>query len=396
MKTSTLLFSLFLSLSVFSQTKEKFSVTYNRNIETYFLAELFAVNYRRTNKSFEQYKKTECRKYQPLIAETLKTYGYLKNSKIAKLTAVLNDSLVSYGMGNDLLMAPLLYLKEFPTSDYNSGYKFISNRFSEETLTVINSIIKKYIKELGEFYKSENLQHLFKKYQKFYSGAIKEVSNLIPPKFTDAMEKFYGEKMLSYTELVSPMMMWPIEDNEGRGIGPSVITPAGTKVFEIMSPYVRVESNMKIDKYSTFGYNYKPRAMMLTIHEFGHSFVNKEVEKYIGRIKETDSLFTKSNLKAMMESKGVQSWEVYIIESIVRLGEIRVAELQDDKQRANDLRKYHINVEHFVFLPLLEEKIKLYEGDRKKYPKLADFLPELLTVFEETNIEFLNKKLAEQ
>ena len=87
-----------------------------------------------------------------------------------------------------------------------------------------------------------------------------------------------------------------------------------------------------------------------------------------------------------MESKGVQSWEVYIIESIVRLGEIRVAELQNDKQRANDLRKYHIDVEHFIYLPLLEEKIKMYEADRKKYPKLGDFLPELLTVFEQPNI----------
>ena len=94
-----------------------------------------------------------------------------------------------------------------------------------------------------------------------------------------------------------------------------------------------------------------------------------------------------------MDSKGVQSWEVYIIESIVRLGEIRVAELQNDKKRANELRKYHIDVEHFIYLPLLEEKIILYESDRKKYAKLANFLPELLTVFENSDIEFINKKL---
>ena len=37
--------------------------------------------------------------------------------------------------------------------------------------------------------------------------------------------------------------------------------------------------------------------MMLTIHEFGHSFVNKEVEKYSERIKKTDSLFARSGLK---------------------------------------------------------------------------------------------------
>ena len=84
MKKATFLFFLF-SASVFAQDKEKFSVTYNRNIESYFLAELFAVDYRKTNKSFEEYKRTECRKYQPIIAETLKKYDYLKKSKIAKL-----------------------------------------------------------------------------------------------------------------------------------------------------------------------------------------------------------------------------------------------------------------------------------------------------------------------
>lgn len=160
MKKFIFIFFLFLSASVYTQDKEKFSVAFNRNIETYFLAELFAVDYRKTNVSFENYKRTECRKYQPIVAETLKRYGYLKNSKIAKLTAILNDTLVSYGLGNDLLMAPLLYQKEFPTSDYSSAYTFTSNRFSEETQSVINSIIKKYIKELGEFYKSENLQLL--------------------------------------------------------------------------------------------------------------------------------------------------------------------------------------------------------------------------------------------
>ena len=374
-KKVTLLLFVFYPLTVSAQDKEKFSVTWNRNIETYFLAELFAVDYRRTNRSFEEYKRSECRKYQPLIEQTLTRFGYLKTSKIAKLTALLNDTLVYYGIGNDVMMAPLLYQKEFPSNDFRSGYKFENNHLSAASQLIICSIIKKYIKELRSFYTSQNIQQLFKGYQKYYAGAIREVRNIIPPGCTAAMERFYGEKRLSYTALVSPMMMWPIEDNEGRGIGASVQVPAGTRVFEIMSPYVRVDSNKQIDNYLSYGYNYKPRAILLTIHEFGHSFVNKDVIKYGDRIKKTDSLFVNSKLKAGMDSKGVQSWEVYIIESIVRLGEIRVAELQNDKKRANDLRKYHIDVEHFIYLPLLEEKIKLYESDRKKYAKLANFLP---------------------
>lgn len=393
MKNLILPFFLFFSILVLAQAKQNFSVGYNKNIETYFLAELLAVDHRKTNKSFEEYKRNECRKYQPTIEETLQKHFYLKNNYIGKLTAALNDTLLFYGMGNDLMMEPLLYQKEFPTNDYYSPYSFSSSHLNEKQEAIVNSQIKDYIKILGEFYKSENLQDFFKTYQPFYNGAINEIRKLIPAGFTNAMEKFYGEKKLSYKALVSPMMMWPIEDNEGRGIGAAVITNKGTNVFEIMSPYVRVESNKNIDRYSTFGYDYKPRALLLTIHEFGHSFVNTNVEKYNNRIRKTDTLFSNSKLKEAMKSKGVGSWEVYIIESFVRLGEIRIATMQRDYKRANELRNYHINTEHFIFLPLLEKKIISYEKNRKKYPKFKDFIPELLTIFENSNIKFIENKL---
>ena len=97
-----------------------------------------------------------------------------------------------------------------------------------------------------------------------------------------------------------------------------------------------------------------------------------------------------------MESKGIQSWNVYVIESLVRLGEIRVADIQNDKERANYLRNYHTNQEHFIFLPQLEEKIIEFENSRDKYPMWKDFLPELLNVFEKNNTEFVNKKMLEK
>ncbi|MEJ7822939.1 MAG: hypothetical protein WKF85_11485 [Chitinophagaceae bacterium] len=79
MKNLILSIFVFFSITVLAQTKQKFSVGYNKNVETYFLAELLAVDYRITNKSFEEYKKIECRKYQPAIEETLQKYVYQKN-----------------------------------------------------------------------------------------------------------------------------------------------------------------------------------------------------------------------------------------------------------------------------------------------------------------------------
>ncbi len=85
------------------------------------------------------------------------------------------------------------------------------------------------------------------------------------------MEQFYGEGFHTYTILISPMMMWPIEDNEGRGIATNVISKSGkTDIYEIASPFVKVE------KQGQFGYDNQFQARFLSIHEFGHSFVNKK------------------------------------------------------------------------------------------------------------------------
>jgi len=75
------------------------------------------------------------------------------------------------------------------------------------------------------------------------------------------------------------------------------------------------------------------------------------------------------------------------------LGEIRIAEIQEDKERADYLRNYHTNLEHFIFIPQLEEKAIEFENNREKFPMWKDFIPELLGVFDKSTPEFVNEKL---
>lgn len=371
---------------------KKLEIAYSKNVETYFLAELLAVDYRTKNKSWEEFKRKECSSYQPIVKGAIDELKYLRGDDIALKTAALNDTLMSYGLSNDVMMAPILYHKEFPNKGYLSDYHFKSTNLNKKRQSEVNEIIRNYIEHLNSFYQTKDISSFFKKHQRFYEGAINEVSEYVKEDLTTIMENFYGQKKHKYFVLVSPMMMWPIEDNEGRGIGANVKLSEGEIVYEIMSPYVRVNAVNISEKYEHFGFDYKPRAQSLTVHEFGHSFVNSEVEKYNFRIDKSDSLFT-DKLKKAMSSKGVGSWQVYIIESLVRLGEIKVAELQNDKHRAEVLRKYHVSQEHFIFLPLLENKIKEYEKDRKSYPTFYRFIPNLLEVFESSSMKFVNENL---
>ncbi|MDO3695972.1 DUF4932 domain-containing protein [Wenyingzhuangia sp. chi5] len=383
---------LLLSCQEVKKQPEKFTVTFNKNIETYFLAEILSINHIKTYKQWEEYKLKTCKSYQPIVDKALTAFDNLTQNKIAIETAKLHDTLISFGYGNDAMMEVLLEQPEFDLLQRPSDFKFSQTHLKGNKKKILENIISNYLQVLYNFYHTENIDDFFKKNTYFYNGAIHEVQTHIPKGFTDAIEKYYGDSREKYVVLVSPMMIWPIENNEGRGIGPTVQKDGKKNVYEIMSPYVQIPINSTKKKYDQFGFDYQPRARVLTIHEFGHSFVNSELENYHKQIDNSSRLFTKK-LEKKMNSKGIQTWNVYVIESLVRLGEIRIAEIQKDKERADYLRNYHTNLEHFIFLPQLEEKIIEFENDRKKYPMWKDFIPELLNVFENGTPEFINEKL---
>lgn len=387
------IFIVFVSLSSifgFSQkNNSRFSVTYNKNIETYFLAEILSAEHRKNNKDFELYKIKECSVYQPIVKKALEKYDRLKNSDIAVSTAKLNDILIEkYGSWNDILMTPLMYHKEFPATDWINDYKFENNNLTKEQNREATDLIKNYLSELSKFYVKENIAQFFNENKDFYSGGIQEYNKQIPARFTNAMEQFYGEGFNAYTILISPMMMWPIENNEGRGIAAEVILKSGKKnIYEVASPFVKVE------KPGVFGYDNQFQARFLSVHEFGHSFVNKEVYKHKDRLVKFKDLFEKSKLKeAMIKTGGYGDYQTCVAEHLVRLGEIQTARIQKDPERAQRLEDYHLK-NNFIFLPQLEEKIKEYNSNRKKYKTFGDFVPQLLDIFENTDIEFINNAL---
>lgn len=380
------------TVSAFSQKKSaKFSVHYNKNIETYFLAEILSAEHRKNNRDFEMYKIKECSAYQPIVNLALKKFAGLKNSNIAIETAKINDILLEkYGLGNDMLMNPLMHHKEFPATEWISDYQYSNNNLTAVQNKEITQLIKNYLSGLSKFYTEENVGQFFIENNGFYKGGEAEYKKHIPAGFTDAMEQFYGEGFHTYTILISPMMMWPIEDNEGRGIATNVISKSGkTDIYEIASPFVKVE------KQGQFGYDNQFQARFLSIHEFGHSFVNKEVYQRKDQLEKFKALFEKSNLKELMiKTGGYGDYQICIAEHLVRLGEIETAKIQKDFERAERLKEYHLK-NNFIFLPLLEEKLKEYNTNRKKYRKFGDFVPQLLQVFENSDIEYINNALSQ-
>lgn len=130
-------------------------------------------------------------------------------------------------------MKSLLYHEEFPSNGWVNEYKFEFSRLTREQNNEVTILIKNYLSELSKFYAQEK-SAFFNENKSFYQAAAKEYMKQIPSGITDVMEQFYGEKFNSYTILISPIMMWPISDNEGRGIGADVTLKSDLKTFTIL------------------------------------------------------------------------------------------------------------------------------------------------------------------
>ncbi len=375
-----------------AEAPEKFRVSYNQTIETYFLAELLAVPYRKTNSQWENYKLNTCRAYQPMVNIALERYNAPENQGFARATARFCDTLVFYNYGNDIIMPILMQLPEFGTGQKPGSFEWPESiSVDPKQKQELKSIIADYLLQLHDFYEIRQLQNFYRAHADFYQGAIRELESHIPKGFTRAMEDYYGEERVEYVAIVSPMEIWPIEEHEARGIAAPVTTNGQTVVYEIMSPYVEVPVQ-DTGKYQQYGYDYEYTARFLTVHEFSHSFVNPVLSQYKERIDSSAYLFT-DPLREKMATKGVGNWWGFVVESCVRLGEIRIAALQGDEEREQKLREYHTEQEGFIFLPELEAKILKYEARREEYPQWKDFFPELLQVFESSDTATVNSRV---
>jgi hypothetical protein len=227
-------------------------------------------------------------------------------------------------------------------------------------------------KAFTDFYHEAGVEAFLEKHRNVYEKALKDVHRHLPAgELTRVMEDFYGQQHAGYVMNLSPVLYptW--------GFGTSIKTEEGLLVFNTFGPLRRLSRprhNLRWD------FNNKEAVRNLSVHEFGHSFVNPltELPEHRELIAASEHLF--EPIAGSMAAQGYPNWWISLTEHLVRLGEIRIAEAMGDRRGAQRLRKYHTEQKQFIYLPLLEEKILEYEAQRDRYPGFGDFLPELLGV----------------
>ncbi|MBC9932889.1 DUF4932 domain-containing protein [Chitinophaga qingshengii] len=358
------------------QLSKKVTLSWNRNIETYFIVEKLAVQH---IGHIVFTRKDSVYAHQPLIRAATARFGHYVDSPVVLRMAALLTELREQFHDNAEIVEYVLHQRPFPARGALYPFDDKALLHSDEHPQAL-ARLQELTDSLRSFYQQAGVGRFLQENKRFYTGVLKEAAKYIRPDIFPYMEQYYGEHFDKYALYVMPSMPIPAGDDNYRAFGPNFYWPEGHVSAMVMSVNTMLPVKPSMKDYTTFGYGNAATMQFLTVHEMGHSFVNPPVNKIEGQVLQDTALFTPALQKAL-EPSYIGSWKTCVIEHLVRLGEIRIAVAMHDQAEAGRLRKMHIGEFHFVLLPLLEEKIQQYEQHRDRYKTFADFLPELLGVF---------------
>ena len=358
--------------------KDKLKITFNRNIATYSIVERLVADYKGKFLYVNGKRKYN---YLPMVSKAFNTFKAEDNSKIISSTL---EYISVVGNQQDLTFLGLSSHNTFPKKGFL--YSLEGCNIDKKKLAAL----EKYLEALRGFYIEKNLGAFFKETKGFTNGAIKEFKRNTPEDYINKMEHYYGQEFRKFIVNTNPFDAFPLQKGDKdffHGSGPRIETKYGPIATIMTSSFLPITPKSQANSY---GFNHPDYVKMIITHEFGHSFINHLIfDSDLSSINH-ERVFNKDMLEKM-KSFGYGNWKVCLIEHLVRLGEIRIAEQSGENERANSLRKTHINIYGFILLPILERKILEYEQHRDRYPTYKDFLPELLLTLNTITSEDLAK-----
>lgn len=221
-----------------------------------------------------------------------------------------------------------------------------------------------FIVKLNQFYTDTRFHEFYQNHQQFYEEVLRTYeANVMQYFHQDWYARFYGIKPKDIFHVVIGFT------NGGGNYGPSRKFAGQPKeVFAICGYYI----NPGTDKAYENGLDYASTL----IHEFNHSFVNylyKDNSTALDPIGQ--ELY---NLSAFsMRNQAYSNGETIINESIVRAAVIMY--MRDNGFSAEQIEEelYDQVSRNFHWMPELVTSLQNYAKNRKRYPTLADYYPEI-------------------
>ncbi|MGJ5641133.1 DUF4932 domain-containing protein [Formosa sp. S-31] len=356
---SLLLVTSFLSFSQPEASSQKLEISFNKNIELLGLA--YFIGFEAENietKTIEVEGKTMPKKSWHNYGYTLynKYKDYISSENLAQSFTVADHLWLDY------LNAFLLQLEPVPnaalTADIPVQY-YLNFSKSKDTLEAKNHA-ETFLNGLNAFSKEIDFDVYLEQSKPYYNTVIAEIKQDLPDNnFISVMEQFYHKDFDRY--LLIPSLTIP----KGMGFAVKNSDNALTEVYNIFGALGIQQFEDASDLH--MGFNYRDKLRELSVHEFGHSFVNPVVARLPeSAFTETAHLFPP--VKEVMANQGYTSWKACVYEHFVRAGEIIIAEKTGTEEQVNALKETYVKERQFIYLPKILEELHTYEnGDHLEY-----------------------------
>ena len=311
--------------------KKKIKVQYNANFEllslAYFLSNMYE-DLKGNNNSFNYDGKEVSVK--DLFALNLKIGNRFENHLDSENLKILNEFFEKQWYleyTNFVVLLP-----ELPHTE-------ISKRSYSQELFKSEQEEARFIVALNNFQKEIRFEEFLEEYATFYNNMIEEVETNLPNEaFIAEMEHLYGKEAHAYflnASLTMPFSQgYAISRKDNIGY-----------VFGALSLPIELEDLNNL----SLGYANSKQLRNLSVHEFGHSFVNPVIDQ-VGDsvINKKDFLF--EPIQQEMSDQGYTTWKIALYEHFVRAGEIFIARQLGDQNNADKLSKDYIQNRHFIYL----------------------------------------------
>jgi len=209
-----------------------------------------------------------------------------------------------------------------------------------------------FLAAFNDFCHAVDFDHYLEENKKYYALAHADVAKNLPgDNVIRTMESFYRQRFNAYC--LTPSLTIPTSIGYGK-------THRSTRtVYNFFAPF----SFQSFDSSApNMGFNYPDKIRGLTVHEFGHSFVNPAVDKLPkGLIDSTAYLY--APIKETMSRQAYVSWKACLYEHFVRAGEVIVAEKLGDTAGARKGMEDNLKG-GFIYLPFIVEKLRAYDKDK--------------------------------
>jgi len=338
---------------------KKLRIEINKNVELlgigYFIGyESVDIETKTVEINGKRIPKKDWHNYGFWVYEKYKKFGTSEN--LGKSFAVADHLWLDY------LISLLLQVDDFPYAKLKESIDqaYYINFSKTKDLQEAKKNVTIFLDGMNEFYKEIGLDKYFIETDKYYKKAIDEINSVLPKQdFIGAMEKFYKKEFDAY--ILIPSLTIP----KGMGFGIRYTADKRTRVLNVFGSLDFQEFLNTTELKMGFANEKKLRE--LSVHEFGHSFVNPEVNKLPKeKLSQTESLF--EPLKSGMGDQGYNTWKVCVYEHFVRAGEIMIAEKLGDTEGVKGLHAEYEQERKFVYIPAILVELKKYDkGTYKTY-----------------------------